>query len=66
MESMPLLQRLWKDILSTGSKKDNLLELAESPIDILIVDENGNPLETGDRERRFFEGSWIFKKDDTK
>jgi beta-xylosidase len=45
--------------------KDNLLEFAESPRDILIVDKNGKPLEAGDEERRFFEGPWIFKKDDT-
>ena len=45
--------------------KDNLLEFAEEPRDILIVDENGKPLEAGDDKRRFFEGPWIFKKDDT-
>ena len=45
--------------------KDNLLEFAEEPRDILIVDENGTPLEAGDDKRRFFEGPWIFKKDDT-
>lgn len=45
--------------------KDNLLEFAEEPRDILIVDENGKPLEARDDKRRFFEGPWIFKKDDT-
>ena len=45
--------------------KDNLLEFAEDPKEIIIVDEKGNPLTGGDEERRFFEGPWIFKKDDT-
>ena len=45
--------------------KDNLLEFAEDPRDLVIVDENGNPLTGGDEERRYFEGPWIFKKDDT-
>ena len=45
--------------------KDNLLEFPESSKDILIVDENGKPLEPSDEERRFFEGPWNFKKDDT-
>ena len=45
--------------------KDNLLELAEAPRDVSIVDENGKPLAAGDENRRFFEGPWLFKKDDT-
>ncbi len=40
---------------------DDLLEFAEAPKDVLIVDENGNPLLQGDTERRFFEASWIHK-----
>ena len=44
--------------------KDNLLELAEEPRDVVILDENGNPLTAEDQDRRFFEGPWLFKKDD--
>ncbi len=40
---------------------DDLLEFAESPKDVLIVDENGDPLLNGDNERRFFEASWMHK-----
>lgn len=45
--------------------KDNLLELAEEPRDLVIVDEKGNPLTGGDEKRRYFEGPWLFKKEDT-
>jgi hypothetical protein len=40
---------------------DDLLSFTETPKDILIIDENGNPLLAGDHERRFFEASWIHK-----
>jgi hypothetical protein len=40
---------------------DDLLEFAEAPKDVVIVDENGNPLLQGDNERRFFEASWMHK-----
>lgn len=40
---------------------DNMLEFAEEPKDILILDENGQPLKAGDTERRFFEASWVHK-----
>ncbi|AEI52008.1 glycoside hydrolase family 43 protein [Runella slithyformis] len=40
---------------------DNLLELTETPQDVLITDENGNPLLQGDADRRFFEASWLHK-----
>jgi hypothetical protein len=40
---------------------DDLLEFAETPKDILIVDEKGQPLLQGDKERRFFEASWMHK-----
>lgn len=39
----------------------NMLEFAEEPRDILILDEEGNPLKQGDTERRFFEASWVHK-----
>lgn len=39
----------------------DLLEFAEAPKDVLIVDENGKPLLQGDTDRRFFEASWMHK-----
>lgn len=39
----------------------NMLEFAEEPKDIQILDENGIPLKAGDHDRRFFEGVWIHK-----
>jgi len=41
--------------------KPNMLELAEAPRDLVIVDEHGNPLLAGDEERRYFEGPWMHK-----
>ena len=40
---------------------DNMLEFAEEPKDLLILDENGEPLKAGDHDRRFFEASWMHK-----
>ena len=40
---------------------DDLLEFAEAPKDLLIVDDKGQPLLQGDNERRFFEASWMHK-----
>jgi len=40
---------------------EDLLEFAETPKNVLIVDENGNPLLQGDTNRRFFEASWLHK-----
>jgi len=40
---------------------DDLLEFAETPKDVIILDENGNPLLAGDTDRRFFEAAWIHK-----
>ncbi|MBI1342223.1 MAG: family 43 glycosylhydrolase [Terrimonas sp.] len=37
----------------------NLLEFDETPRDVKILDENGVLLLQGDRERRFFEASWM-------
>ena len=39
----------------------NMLEFAEEPRDLVILDENGNPLTAGDHDRRFFEASWMHK-----
>lgn len=41
--------------------KDDMLEFAETPRDVKIVDEKGNPLLAGDRDRRYFEGPWMHK-----
>lgn len=38
---------------------NDLLEFAESPKDLVILDENGKPLLQGDTDRRFFEASWM-------
>ena len=38
---------------------NSLLEFAEMPKDVLIIDENGHPLLAGDKDRRFFEASWM-------
>ena len=38
---------------------NDLLEFDEVPKDVLILDENGNPLLQGDTERRFFEAPWV-------
>jgi hypothetical protein len=40
---------------------DDLFELAEEAKDVLILDENGNPLLQGDNDRRFFEAAWVHK-----
>ena len=40
---------------------DDMLEFAEEPRDLVILDQDGKPLTGGDTERRFFEASWIHK-----
>lgn len=40
---------------------DDMLEFAEAPRDVVIVDKGGHPLKQGDTERRFFEASWLHK-----
>ncbi len=40
---------------------DNMLEFAEEPCPVVILDENGKPLTAGDNNRRFFEASWVHK-----
>jgi len=42
---------------------DDLLEFAEKPKEIEILDENGNLLLSGDNDRRFFEAAWLHKYD---
>jgi hypothetical protein len=38
-----------------------MLEFAEKPKDVQILDENGKPLLSKDHDRRFFEASWVHK-----
>lgn len=38
---------------------DDMLQFAEEPRDLLILDEKGRPLLQGDIDRRFFEASWM-------
>jgi hypothetical protein len=40
---------------------DNMLEFAEEPRDVVILDETGQPLKAGDHDRRYFEGPWMHK-----
>ncbi len=40
----------------------DLFQFAEVPKDVLITDENGKPLLQGDNGRRFFEASWMHKR----
>ncbi|MCD8260233.1 MAG: glycoside hydrolase family 43 protein [Bacteroides sp.] len=41
--------------------RDDMLEFAEEPRDVVILDENEKPMLAGDTERRFFETSWVHK-----
>lgn len=41
--------------------RDDMLEFAEQPRDLVILDENGEPILAGDHDRRFFEASWVHK-----
>lgn len=40
---------------------DDMLNFDEALHDIVILDEDGNPLLAGDNERRFFEAPWVHK-----
>lgn len=44
--------------------RDDLLGFAEPPKEVVIIDENGNPLLAGDNDRRYFEGPWMHKYKD--
>lgn len=39
----------------------DMLQFAEEPKAVVILDENGQPLTAGDNDRRFFEASWMHK-----
>ncbi|PJJ07657.1 glycosyl hydrolase family 43 [Flavobacterium sp. 1] len=43
---------------------DNMLEFAQEPKEIQILDENGKALLAGDNDRRFFEAPWVHKYND--
>ncbi len=40
---------------------DDMLSIKEIPQEILVVDEDGNPIKAGDEDRRYFEGPWMHK-----
>ncbi|WP_232366302.1 glycoside hydrolase family 43 protein [Salinimonas sediminis] len=40
---------------------DDMLSFAEAPKEIIVNDKDGNPLTTGDTDRRFFEAAWVHK-----
>lgn len=40
---------------------DDMLSFAEPVKDVIILDEDGNPILTKDHDRRFFEAAWIHK-----
>jgi hypothetical protein len=42
-----------------------MLSFAEPPKDVVIQDEKGQPLLSGDHARRFFEAPWMHKVGDT-
>lgn len=43
---------------------DDMLQFAEEPKEIRILDKNGETLLAGDNNRRFFEASWVHKYND--
>jgi Glycosyl hydrolases family 43 len=38
---------------------NDMLQFTETPRELIILDEKGNPLLAGDNDRRFFEASWM-------
>ncbi|HZG85839.1 glycoside hydrolase family 43 protein [Paenibacillus sp.] len=40
---------------------DDMLSFRGAPQEVAIVDENGNRIEAGDEDRRYFEGPWVHK-----
>jgi Glycosyl hydrolases family 43 len=44
---------------------DDMVSFAESPRDVVILDEKGRPLTAGDNGRRFFEAAWMHKYNGT-
>jgi len=48
-----------------GRLSDDLTQYAETPREVVILDENGEPIKAGDHDRRFFEAPWIHKYNGT-
>ncbi|MCA6074095.1 glycoside hydrolase family 43 protein [Fulvivirga sedimenti] len=42
----------------------DMLSFDETPKDVVILDEDGNPIVTGDNDRRYFEAAWVHKYKD--
>ncbi len=40
---------------------EDMLQFAEEPKPVVVVDEDGKPLTVADEDRRFFEASWVHK-----
>lgn len=40
---------------------DDMLQFAEQPADVVILDEKGEPIKGGDHDKRFFEAAWVHK-----
>lgn len=43
---------------------DDMMEFAEEPRPVVILDADGSPITAGDNDRRFFEASWMHKYND--
>ena len=44
---------------------DDMVSFAETPKDVILLDEKGKPLLAGDNGRRFFEAAWLHKYNGT-
>lgn len=42
---------------------DDMMTFAEDPRPVMILDEDGEPITTGDHDRRFFEAAWLNERD---
>lgn len=64
-----------EDIYPTGNQiaimpkiatmSEDMLTFEGTTQDVLLLDQDGNPLTAGDNERRFFEAAWVHKFNDT-
>jgi hypothetical protein len=50
---------------TVGRLSDDLTQYAEELREIVILDENGEPIKAGDHDRRFFEAPWVHKYNGT-
>jgi hypothetical protein len=50
-----------RPVSNDSEERVDMLEFAEEPSDVVILDETGKPLTQGDTKRRFFEASWMHK-----